>query len=83
MPAGDRIAADLRPGATIVTEIYDCSQAPSEERAGMQNGRVWIGSMTRTLERLAALCTQPVEDQPEHGLRPVFRPRRGPPQGRR
>jgi hypothetical protein len=23
------------PGATIVTEIYDCSQAPEDERAGM------------------------------------------------
>jgi hypothetical protein len=46
------------PGATIVTEIYDCSRAPAEERAGMDNGRVWIGSMTETLERLNALCTR-------------------------
>jgi RNA polymerase sigma-70 factor, ECF subfamily len=46
------------PGATIVTEIYDCSRAPAEERAGMDNGRVWIGSMTETLERLDALCTR-------------------------
>jgi len=51
------------PDATIVTEIYDCSQAPEEERAGMDNGKVWIESMTSTLERLDALCahrgTQP------------------------
>jgi uncharacterized protein YndB with AHSA1/START domain len=47
------------PGATIVTEIYDCSSAPAEERAGMDNGRVWIESMTETLERLDALCTRP------------------------
>jgi hypothetical protein len=47
------------PDATIVTEIYDCSQAPPEERAGMDNGRVWIESMTKTLERLDALCTGP------------------------
>ena len=47
------------PDATIVTEIYDCSQAPPDERAGMDNGRVWIESMTKTLERLDALCTRP------------------------
>ena len=44
------------PDATIVTEIYDCSKAPEKERAGMDNGRVWIESMTKTLERLDALC---------------------------
>ncbi len=47
------------PGATIVTEIYDCSRAPADERAEMKNGQVWIESMTRTLERLDALCTRP------------------------
>ncbi len=45
------------PDATIVTEIYDCSRAPADEREGMDNGRVWIDSMTKTLERLDALCT--------------------------
>jgi len=45
------------PGATIVTEIYDCSGAPEEERAGMDDGRVWIESMTGTLERLDRACT--------------------------
>lgn len=52
------------PGATIVTEIYDCSSAPAEERAGMDNGRVWIESMTQTLERLDALCTRPGPYEP-------------------
>ena len=46
------------PDATVVTEIYDCSQAPEKERAEMADGRVWIESMTRTLELLDALCTQ-------------------------
>jgi uncharacterized protein YndB with AHSA1/START domain len=55
------------PDATIVTEIYDCSRAPADERAGMDNGKVWAASMARTLERLDALCTESVEDQPEHG----------------
>jgi hypothetical protein len=47
------------PDATVVTEIYDCSRAPEEDRAGMDNGTVWIESMTRTLERLDALFARP------------------------
>jgi hypothetical protein len=50
------------PGATVVTEIYDCSQAPEDERAGMDNGKIWIESMARTLERLDAICGK--VDQP-------------------
>ena len=46
------------PDATVVTEIYDCSRAPEEERAGMDNGKVWIEAMAQTLERLDALCTR-------------------------
>ena len=46
------------PDATIVTEIYDCSRAPENERLGMDNGNIWVESMTRTLERLDALCTR-------------------------
>jgi hypothetical protein len=51
------------PDATIVTEIYDCSRAPAEERAGLDNGKVWIEAMAKTLERLDGLCTRP-ENQP-------------------
>jgi hypothetical protein len=47
------------PDATVVTEIYDCSRAPEGQRAGMGNGKVWIESMAKTLERLDALCTRP------------------------
>ena len=46
------------PDATIVTEIYDCSRAPEDERLGMDNGNIWVESMTKTLERLDALCTR-------------------------
>jgi hypothetical protein len=45
------------PGATVVTQTYDCSRAPEEERVGMADGRIWIESMTRTLERLDELST--------------------------
>jgi uncharacterized protein YndB with AHSA1/START domain len=45
------------PDATIVTELYDCSSAPAAERAGMDNGRTWLDSMARTLERLDRICT--------------------------
>jgi hypothetical protein len=47
------------PAVTVVTEIYDCSRAPEDERSGMDNGNIWIQSMTRTLERLDALCAWP------------------------
>ena len=46
------------PDATVVTEIYDCSRAPEEERAGMDNGNVWTEAMAETLERLDALCAR-------------------------
>jgi uncharacterized protein YndB with AHSA1/START domain len=46
------------PDATVVTEIYDCSRAPAEARAGMDNGNVWVESMGKSLERLDALCAR-------------------------
>ncbi|MEO3769241.1 SRPBCC family protein [Micromonospora sp. B9E7] len=45
------------PDATIVTETYDCSELPADEQAAMDGGRSWVTSMTATLERLEALCT--------------------------
>lgn len=58
---GQRWSYQLTPDgqdATIVTEIYDCSRAPEKERAGMDNGKIWIESMARTLERLDELCAR-------------------------
>jgi hypothetical protein len=46
------------PEATVVTEIYDCSRAPEQERAAMDNGNVWTEAMAATLERLDALCAR-------------------------
>jgi hypothetical protein len=46
------------PGATIVTEIYDCSRAPAGARADMDDGEVWTEAMARTLERLEAACAR-------------------------
>ena len=46
------------PDATVVTEVYDCSRAPEEERVGMDNGNVWAEAMAETLERLDELCTR-------------------------
>src|SRR6202451_2539722 len=46
------------PGATVVTEMYDCSRASEEERVGMDNGKVWVSAMAETLDRLDSLCTQ-------------------------
>jgi uncharacterized protein YndB with AHSA1/START domain len=44
------------PDATIVTETYDCSRAPQEEREEMDNGSIWLEGMTSTLKKLEALC---------------------------
>jgi hypothetical protein len=41
-----------------VTEVYDCSRAPADARAGMDDGEVWVAGMARTLERLDAACTR-------------------------
>ncbi len=49
------------PGATIVTEVYDCSRVPEDERAEIDGGRIWLPSMAETLERLDRLC---VDDGP-------------------
>jgi hypothetical protein len=56
---GHRWAYELQPAgpaATTVTEIYDCSRAPEHQRVGMDGGKTWIESMTKTLERLDAIC---------------------------
>jgi uncharacterized protein YndB with AHSA1/START domain len=45
------------PGATVVTESYDCSAASRELRDAVANGTQWIPAMTATLERLDQLCT--------------------------
>ena len=58
---GQRWSYELVPdgtGATIVTEVYDCSSAPAGARADMNNGEVWADAMARTLERLEAACTR-------------------------
>jgi len=44
--------------ATTVTEIYDCCRGPEDAGAGLGNGTIMIEAMTRTLERLAALCAR-------------------------
>jgi hypothetical protein len=44
------------PDATVVTEIYDCSRVPDGDRVSMDDGRIWIESMRRTLARLDQLC---------------------------
>jgi hypothetical protein len=47
-------------GATIVTEIYDCSGVPAIVRADMSDHEVRTDGMARTLERLDAACTRTV-----------------------
>jgi hypothetical protein len=46
------------PGATIVTEVYDCSRAPAQARADMADGATWATAMAETLQRLEAAVTR-------------------------
>jgi uncharacterized protein YndB with AHSA1/START domain len=59
---GSRWRFDLAPdgpNATVVTESYDCTDAPQEVRDAVDNGNAWLTGMTTTLERLAMLCETP------------------------
>lgn len=40
---------------TIVTEVFDCTEAPDEIREGIEDGQRWVPVMHQTLDRLAAL----------------------------
>ena len=44
------------PDVTVVTEIFDCSRVPEDERVDIDDGNIWIASMHQTLERLDQLC---------------------------
>ncbi|HVT65025.1 MAG TPA: SRPBCC family protein [Mycobacteriales bacterium] len=60
VPAGHRWAFELEPDgpdATVVTETYDCRNAPASLRDAVQDGAIWVDAMTQTLERLEQLCT--------------------------
>jgi hypothetical protein len=44
--------------ATVVTEIFDCTNAAQSIRDAVQDGQVWIPAMHKTLEQLAELVEQ-------------------------
>jgi hypothetical protein len=50
---GFRLQADG--AATIVTEVFDCTEADQVIRDAVEDGRSWIPAMQQTLERLAAV----------------------------
>ncbi len=41
--------------ATIVTELFDCTEAAQSIRDAVEDGRNWVPAMHQTLERLAAM----------------------------
>jgi Polyketide cyclase / dehydrase and lipid transport len=41
---------------TVVTETYDCTQAPDWLKRSVRDGDHWVRSMTLTLENLDRLC---------------------------
>jgi hypothetical protein len=44
------------PDATVVTEIFDCSRVPEDQRVDIDNGNIWVEGMHQTLARLDQLC---------------------------
>jgi uncharacterized protein YndB with AHSA1/START domain len=64
-PAGHRWGYELEPdgpGATIVTEIFDCTQAAAWLRVAVDNGNRWLESMATSLERLDTQCSAASHD---------------------
>lgn len=61
--AGHRWGYELEsdgPDATVVTETFDCTQAPQWLRVVVDEGNRWLASMTATLEHLDEQCGHPV-----------------------
>ena len=50
--------APEEPDSTVVTEIFDCSRVPEDQRVDIDHGKIWVESMAATLERLDALCAR-------------------------
>jgi hypothetical protein len=44
------------PGATLVTEMFDCSRSPDDLRKAVQDGEGWRDAMTASLARLELLA---------------------------
>src|SRR5215469_15710611 len=42
----------MAPDATVVIEIFDCSQAAEDQRADIDNGNIWVEGMHQTRGRL-------------------------------
>jgi hypothetical protein len=40
---------------TLVTEVFDCTEAAQVIRDAVEDGRSWVPAMEQTLERLAAI----------------------------
>ena len=57
--------APEEPDGTVVTEIFDCSRVPEDQRVDIDDGKIWVESMAATLERLDALCAR-------HGNQPCL-----------
>ena len=58
---GHRWSFELTPGdhgSTIVTETYDCSDAPNDLQQVLDGGKYWKEAMTKTLTLIDELCTR-------------------------
>ncbi len=44
---------------TIVTEVFDCTEASQSIRDAVEDGQTWVPAMHATLDRLAVIVEQP------------------------
>jgi hypothetical protein len=56
-PQGYKWGYQLQPDGdtTIVTELFDCTEAAQSIRDAVEDGQTWVPAMRQTLERLAAM----------------------------
>jgi hypothetical protein len=55
VPWGYEFSSD-GPGATLVTETFDCSRSPQDLREAVRDGEGWRDAMTASLARLELLA---------------------------
>jgi hypothetical protein len=61
---GYRWIFELEPdsrGSTVVTESFDCSEAPAAIREAVNDGESWLESIEESLSNLDNVCTQNAE----------------------
>jgi hypothetical protein len=64
------VRADPRwPDATVVAEIFDCSQVLEDQRVDIDNGNIWVEACARRWNGLTS-CARASQGQPRRASAP-------------